>query len=473
MREERKNTGRAVLLNAFFTACASSATAGPPGRSKICFNNNGQPVFMCGVGSMKAILVSIAITLCSLPAAASAGKREVFAIIVANNHSNQLGRPDLRYADDDGAKYYEMFELLATAENIHLLAELDRDTLALFPHLGTVAKQPTVRAVTDAAVEVARRARAAIRRGDEVELYFVFAGHGDVDRGVGFLELADGAFTADQLEKHVLAGIPSTRTHVVLDSCNSFFVINARKPGGRRFATPRDITETFAKKLPHVGVFLSTSAEAEVYEWSELQSGIFSHAVRSGLLGAADVNGDGSVTYKELHGFVTIAAADVKNPLFRPHVFARGPSGKNEIALVDLSDADAVAIDIGPEQTRVTVRDRDGLISLTIGGTQMGTNRLVTFCIPRPDQLADGVPIGTGFRIIDFNGEADGCTFAFATGSVPTGTARATGICDNGTNSAGYALTVDGNILLRRTCQTNTDMVAVALSGTVAVTSTD
>jgi len=42
-----------------------------------------------------------------------------------------------------------------------------------------------------------------------------------------------------------------------------------------------------------VGVFLSTSAESEVFGWSELQSGVFSHAVRSGLMGAADANHDG------------------------------------------------------------------------------------------------------------------------------------------------------------------------------------
>jgi hypothetical protein len=113
-----------------------------------------------------------------------------------------------------------------------------------------------------------------------------------------------------------------------------------------------------------------------------------------------------------------------------------------------------------------------GVVSLTIGGTQMGTSSLITFCIPRPDQLADGVTIGSGassMRIIDFNGEADGCTFTLATGSVPTGTASATGLCDNGTNSAGYALTVSGNLLLRRVCPTSTDMVAVELGGTVAV----
>jgi hypothetical protein len=114
-----------------------------------------------------------------------------------------------------------------------------------------------------------------------------------------------------------------------------------------------------------------------------------------------------------------------------------------------------------------------GVVSLSIGGTQMGTSSLITFCIPRPDQLTAGVPIGSGFRIIDFNGEADGCTFALATGSVATGTASAKGLCDNGTHEAGYALTVNGNLVLRRTCPTMTDMVPVALSGTVAVMSTD
>lgn len=116
-----------------------------------------------------------------------------------------------------------------------------------------------------------------------------------------------------------------------------------------------------------------------------------------------------------------------------------------------------------------------GIVSLTITGTQSNatTTNYMTFCVPRPDQLAAGVPLGSGLRIVDFNGEADGCTYTFAGGSVPTGTARATGLCDNGKDPAGYALTVDGNVLLRRTCPTATDMIAVSLSGTVAVQSLD
>jgi len=38
--------------------------------------------------------------------------------------------------------------------------------------------------------------------------------------------------------------IPATRSHVILDSCNSFFVLNARKPGGRRVAVPDEVAES-------------------------------------------------------------------------------------------------------------------------------------------------------------------------------------------------------------------------------------
>lgn len=65
-------------------------------------------------------------------------------------------------------------------------------------------------------------------------------------------------------------------------------------------------------------MFVSTSAEAEVYEWSELQSGVFSHAVRSGLAGAAGADGDGAVSYDELRAFVDTATSEIRNAAFRP-----------------------------------------------------------------------------------------------------------------------------------------------------------
>jgi hypothetical protein len=111
-----------------------------------------------------------------------------------------------------------------------------------------------------------------------------------------------------------------------------------------------------------------------------------------------------------------------------------------------------------------------GVVSLTIGGTQTDGTAIVTFCLPRPDQLAQmDLQLGTGLRIIDFNGEKDGCMFTIEGTRPVTGTVHATGLCDNGKDSAGFALGIDGNISLRRNCPTMTDTIAVTLEGKVAV----
>lgn len=298
----------------------------------------------------------------ALPAHATpAPPPETFVLIVTNNRSSELGRPALSYADDDGAKYYEVYRAVAPAAHVHLLTEFDRDTLRLFPALANVVQPPTKHNVSAVVAQISGEVAAARRAGRAAEFTFVFAGHGDVDAGRGFLELGDGRLTSDDLEA-LLSKVAATTSHVILDSCNSFFVINARKPGGRRFATPADAAESLGKRLPNVGVFLSTSAESEVFEWSELQSGIFSHAVRSGLLGAADANGDGAVSYEELAAFVDTATIGVKNPSFRPKVFARGPNNNRDAVLFSAGRSPARTLTLDTARSaRITVRDADDL----------------------------------------------------------------------------------------------------------------
>lgn len=151
-----------------------------------------------------------------------------------------------------------------------------------------------------------------------------------------------------------------TPFNLVIDSCNSFFVINPRKPGGRRWASPKDVRAGFSKRYPHVGAFLSTSAEGEVFEWSEIQGGIFSHEVRSGLSGAADANGDGVITYEELAAFVEAANARIRNAHYRPKVFARGPFAKASAPLFESRAAAGRRIQLDAQARRLWVRDRDG-----------------------------------------------------------------------------------------------------------------
>lgn len=303
----------------------------------------------------------LAVVLGSQANQAWAAESVTLVMVVASNRGPALDRPPLQYADDDGAKYREVFASLAGEQNTVLLTELDADSARLFPHLAGKVDAPTRPNVLLASERLARRARDVQRAGGRVGFYFVFAGHGDVDGGRGFLELADGALGAGDVEG-LLRTVGADEAHVILDSCNSFFVINPRKPGGRRFATPKDAAERLAKQLPNVGVFLSTSAESEVFEWSELQSGVFSHAVRSGLMGAADASRDGRVSYEELAAFVETAAAEIKNPAYRPKVFARGPNGDDERTLFDLSRIRGLAVRIDDDAVlRLAARDTDGL----------------------------------------------------------------------------------------------------------------
>ncbi|WP_164017510.1 hypothetical protein [Pyxidicoccus trucidator] len=305
----------------------------------------------------------IALTLSATAAAeAPASPPAVFALVVSNNRGFAPGRSVLQYADDDGAKYHDVFSMLAEPGGVVLLTELDADTRRLFPALVPVARPPTSGNVAEAARSLAERIAEAKRSGREVDFYFVFAGHGDVDQGRGFLELADRPFDADDLQA-LLRQVDATRAHVILDSCNSFFVVSPRKAGGRRYATPADMTQHLARRLPAVGVLLSTSAEAEVYEWSELQSGVFSHVVRAGLMGAADADADGRVTYAELEAFASVAAQEIPNPLFRPRIFALGPGRSAQAPLVDLRAVrSAVTLTVdAPPAVRLTLRDSQGL----------------------------------------------------------------------------------------------------------------
>ncbi|HVH45494.1 MAG TPA: EF-hand domain-containing protein [Labilithrix sp.] len=304
------------------------------------------------------VLAGVLVVLCLSERRAHAeGTRTAFALVVTNNRSARLSRPDLRYADDDGAKYYEAFRMFAPESNVTLLTTFDSDTQKLFPHLVGRAKAPTKANVQASVKELAAKVAAA-KLGGPVDFYFVFAGHGDIEKGKGFLELADGSFTSDDLES-LLKAIPATRSHVILDSCNSFFVINSRKPGGRHFVTSEEAAKNLNARLPNVGFFLSTSAEAEVFEWSELQSGVFSHAVRSGLFGAADANRDGRVSYDELRAFVNVASKDIKNANYRPQVYARGPGGRGGDAVVDLAHAVGARVRVDANERRLTVRDQD------------------------------------------------------------------------------------------------------------------
>ena len=243
----------------------------------------------------------------------------VFAVIVANNDPGPLGRDltSLRYADDDGARYLELFGMVAQQAILHSV--LDTDSQALFPEAAASSRPPTRTALLrslEAVFGAIERARAEGRR---TELYFVFVGHGSVSSGgEGVMHLLDGGFSRSDLFQQVVDPSPADLNHVIVDACNAFLFVGGRGEDSRRERIDAAVDQYLARERmarhPNTGFVLSTSAAAEVHEWSGFEAGVFSHEVRSALLGGGDVDGDGAVTYEELKAFLQAANGMVENP---------------------------------------------------------------------------------------------------------------------------------------------------------------
>jgi hypothetical protein len=242
---------------------------------------------------------------------------------MGSNKSVDENLAPLKYADDDAARYFDLFRLLGA--RTYLLSRLDANTQRLHPQAAAEADEPK-RAVFDrAAADLARDVEQASARGLSTVVYVVYAGHGDVRNGQGYITLEDARITGGELAQ-VVRRIPATHVHVVVDACASYFLAMSRGPGGER----RPIEGFHASALtedPRVGVLLSTSSARESHEWEGFEAGVFSHEVRSGLYGAADADGDGEVSYREIAAFVTRANAAIPADRFRPDVYAQPPKG--------------------------------------------------------------------------------------------------------------------------------------------------
>jgi hypothetical protein len=316
-----------------------------------------------------------------------------YALIVTNNRSLELSRPDLRYADDDGVKYAQLFGEMFGEDHVQLLTELDPETRALYPDWVGRTHRPTWTGLDDAVDELVAR----LTNDPGAEAWIVLAGHGDLERGQGYLELADRRLYARDLEHRVIAPLQNTRIHLLLDSCNSYFMLNPRKPGGVRFTQSNADTRDLLERYPNVGALISTSAEAVTYEWSDVQSGIFSYEVRSGLRGGADANSDQMITYAELSAFLDTANRSVENDLYRPKVYTRGPNNDRDITLLDLHRSGSRAMLLERKNVRrITVRDRFGVRVLDLHKEEGTALEL---------RLPDG-ELGIYERLIGENGRA-------------------------------------------------------------------
>ncbi len=309
----------------------------------------------------------LALLLCALLSPAleppfEAQAPTLLALILGVNDPAEADQAPLHYADDDAARFSELMQLLGG--RVWLLTHPDRDTLALHPQILTQARPPNMQSLEKALEEISQAAQESKARDALVELFFIYSGHGVERNGEGALTLGRGeSLSGQRLRGLLIESLPVDRLHMILDACNShlFQGFGARGPGGR----PKRIKAGFSMVAPlraaHVGLLLSTrdSRARESYEWDRYQAGVFSHLLRSGLSGAADIDGDGRISYAEVGAFIKQAGVAVPNPQFRPQIHLRSP--QTSAQLLDLRPSLAQGrIEVGPGPHRY-LENRDGV----------------------------------------------------------------------------------------------------------------
>jgi hypothetical protein len=240
---------------------------------------------------------------------------ERYAVIIGHN----TGAKDeqlLKYAETDAER---VGELLAEVGGVP-----DENQVVL---RGKTSDQ-----VRRALIATNERIRTGERAGRQAVLFVYYSGHGDADA----LHLGDTRFELRELEALVRGSSAQVRI-LVIDACRSGSVTRVK---GGKSAPPIAITPT-DDQLGGEGVIVLTASTAgeDAQESDQLQGSFFTHYLMSGLRGAADDDGDQTVTIGEAFRYTrdqTILASartlsGVQHPTF--HYDLRG---KADLALANL-----------------------------------------------------------------------------------------------------------------------------------------
>jgi hypothetical protein len=271
-------------------------------------------------------------------APAGAGLVDRFAVVVGNDRGHASDQP-LRWAEADAARVAGVLQEVGGVrpENLVLLRGQDAG------------------AARRALIAVNDRIRGG---GRQAVLFVYYSGHADA----GALHLGESALELPELEQLVRGSAAAFRL-LILDACRSGAL--TRVKGGQPIP-PFPLGG--GDRLPGEGaVFLtSSSASEDSQESDELKGSFFTHALVSGLLGAADGDGDGQVTLEEAyrHAYdATLRAssrslAGLQHPTFQYDV-----RGQGDVVLTTLA---------GRDRTRAWLTLPDGPAWLVFQGSEDG-----------------------------------------------------------------------------------------------------
>ncbi len=285
------------------------------------------------------------------------------ALVIAHNGSDDPSLPSLRFADDDGVLWAETLQRMGVETT--LLVAPDEATLTTARPVLAGARPPTLDEVKR---EVARLRAANLvdqEQGRQTDVLLVYVGHGNTDEaGRAYFTLAGGRLDKASLYADVVDPLGADYVHVIVDACRASGVVGSR--GGQTDAAVlAELRSMLAREQlatrPTVGAVFAESDDGETHEWSRIRAGVFSHVARSGLMGAADINGDGKVEYSELGAFVTASLQGVKGLPAQLVLHAFAPTREPRRPLVGPAPkGPSLPLPAGLEHSRISIEDADG-----------------------------------------------------------------------------------------------------------------
>jgi hypothetical protein len=283
-----------------------------------------------------AVLAALVLATAAAPASeasAPEGATRRLALVIGS-HDGGKGRERLMYAGSDAHAFRRTLEELGGLTGGDATLLIDPDSLRV------------LRALDD----MEDRTRALKRAGMRVEAMVYYSGHAD-EKG---LRLGSQGMDYRVFRSRLNALGADVRIAVV-DACESGAL--TRMKGGRN--APAFLVDQSTRSEGYA--ILTSSSENEAAQESDRVGGsFFTHALNSGLRGAADASRDGRVTLHEAYQFA------YNETLARTQATRGGPqhagydiqlSGSGDVVLTDLRQASAF-LDLSKDlQGRLFIRD--------------------------------------------------------------------------------------------------------------------
>lgn len=345
------------------------------------FSSLSRTSFMTFLYTTSFVLLCL---VCGAAVPASATTR--FALLVGNN-TGMSGEAQLRWAQADAEK---LRDVLVDLGNV----SLSRSTLLL----------ESTPSQMDAEIKRLKKEVDALRRrGERVELFFYYSGHGDTDS----LHLGENRYALADLKKN-LRTVPADAIVAVVDACRSGTLRSGRNKGAS-LAPAFDIS--LVQDLAPTGmVLLSSASVGEVAQESDdLGGAFFTHHLVAGLRGAADGDADRVVTLHELYQYTyshTLAGSFATRAAVQHPELVTDLRGQGQLVVSSLDAAKATLVlpaSIGGQF--LLVDETSGRVILEV---RKGSGSALSLAVPPRRLLVqqrDGAQLYSGTVSLEWGGK--------------------------------------------------------------------